>query len=41
MQDIKLDEEEKIYLKHLETSAERLDKVVRSIGHTIERGGVR
>ncbi|HWA34882.1 MAG TPA: triple tyrosine motif-containing protein, partial [Cyclobacteriaceae bacterium] len=38
MQNIQLQEEEKIYLKHLETSAEKLDKVVRSIGHTISKG---
>ena len=38
MQNLKLEEDEKIYLKHLETSAEKLDKVVRSIGHTISKG---
>lgn len=41
MRTVKLQEDEKIYLKHLESSAEKLDSVVRSIGKAIERGGMK
>jgi signal transduction histidine kinase len=40
MKSIELKDDEKIYLKHLETSAERLDSVVREIGRAIEKGGM-
>jgi ligand-binding sensor domain-containing protein len=40
MRSIELKEDEKIYLKHLETSAEKLDSVVREIGQAIEKGGI-
>ncbi|HEV8514981.1 MAG TPA: triple tyrosine motif-containing protein, partial [Cyclobacteriaceae bacterium] len=38
MQKLKLDEEEKIYLEHLQQSAKKLDAVVSSITEAIERG---
>jgi streptogramin lyase len=40
MKSIELKEDERIYLKHLETSAEKLDSVVREIGQAIEKGGI-
>jgi ligand-binding sensor domain-containing protein len=38
METIELDEDQKIYLQHLQTSAQKLDTVVRSIGKAIEKG---
>jgi len=38
MQKLKLSEEEKIYLEHLQQSAKKLDEVVSSITQAIERG---
>ncbi len=38
METIELDEEHRIYIKHLQSSAEKLDSVVRSIGKAIEKG---
>ena len=39
MKTMELDEDEKICLQYLETSAEKLDRVVRAIGSAIEKGG--
>jgi len=38
MQKLKLSEDEKIYLEHLQQSAKKLDAVVGSITEAIERG---